>query len=258
MAEDYLGLLDVTTPPGSAFLSNADDVMRAIKRSAKQSFPNVTGAVTLTHSEINALPGTITNAQSALKSAVDPHGYTTIGGAALATVVPKGGIIMWAPSMGTIPTGWRLCDGGTYNGVVTPDLRSKFIFGEPTGFSGTRDVGESVTLAATGAHTHSGNTGSTTLTIAQMPAHDHRIEGSTNGAVATINEATAQGFGGIKSAGSGLGWYSVSGDGSDLMEDTGGGGGHTHTISSDGGHTHTATNILPRHYILAFICYVGA
>ena len=42
-------------------------------------------------------------------------------------VAPKGGIIMWSGSPSAVPSNWRLCDGGTYNGYETPDLRGRFI-----------------------------------------------------------------------------------------------------------------------------------
>jgi hypothetical protein len=43
-----------------------------------------------------------------------------------------------------------------------------------------------------------------------------------------------------------------------LLEGTGGGSGHDHDITAATGHTHTISGILPAHFILAFICYVGA
>ena len=65
--------------------------------------------------------------------------------------IPKGGIIMWSGS--SIPTGWSLCNGA--NG--TPDLRNKFIVGSGTTYS----IGAS------------GGSESVTLTVAQMPSHNH-------------------------------------------------------------------------------------
>ena len=47
-----------------------------------------------------------------------------------AAPIPKGGIIMWAGSLSNIPTGWRLCEGGSaVNGVSIPDLRERFVVG---------------------------------------------------------------------------------------------------------------------------------
>lgn len=67
--------------------------------------------------------------------------------------VPVGGIIMWSGS--TAPTGWALCNG--QNG--TPDLRDRFIVGSGSNYS----------IGATGG----ANT--VTLTVNQMPSHNHPI-----------------------------------------------------------------------------------
>ena len=41
--------------------------------------------------------------------------------------VPIGTIVAWGSS--EIPTGWAKCDGKVHNGIQTPDLSGKFIFG---------------------------------------------------------------------------------------------------------------------------------
>ena len=41
------------------------------------------------------------------------------------TSIPVGGIIMWSGTIASIPSNWRLCNGG--NG--TPDLRNRFVIG---------------------------------------------------------------------------------------------------------------------------------
>ena len=46
-----------------------------------------------------------------------------------AAPIPLGGIIMWSGAVNTIPNGWALCDGGTHNGISTPNLTDKFIRG---------------------------------------------------------------------------------------------------------------------------------
>lgn len=67
--------------------------------------------------------------------------------------LPAGVIVMWSGS--EAPTGWALCDGT--NG--TPDLRGRFILGS----SDEHELGETG-----GEETH-------TLTIDEMPKHDHAI-----------------------------------------------------------------------------------
>ena len=51
----YIDSLNSSNPTTTDGLSQADDHMRLIKSTIKASFPNVTGAVTLTHTEVNAL-----------------------------------------------------------------------------------------------------------------------------------------------------------------------------------------------------------
>lgn len=78
--------------------------------------------------------------------------------AALAGIVPIGGILMWSGS--SVPGGWALCDGS--NG--TPNLVNRFIMGSTTGGAGA-----------------TGGSSTTTLTEAQMPSHSHSFTTGTSG-----------------------------------------------------------------------------
>lgn len=82
--------------------------------------------------------------------------------------LPSGIITMWSGSLGSIPSGWKLCDGT--NG--TPNLSSRFIIG----------AGNTYSIGCTGGcadyvipnHTHSGSTTSSNGT------HNHSITGSSH------------------------------------------------------------------------------
>lgn len=75
-------------------------------------------------------------------------------------VIPVGIIVDWSGSVANIPAKWSLCDGT--NG--TPNLTDKFIVG----------AGGAYAVGATGGEaTH-------TLTIAEMPSHDHPTGASLN------------------------------------------------------------------------------
>jgi microcystin-dependent protein len=76
--------------------------------------------------------------------------------------IPIGGIIMWSGQIASIPDGWALCNGSQ----STPDLRGRFVMG--AGGSGYRGVG-----ATGGAET-------VTLTVGQLPAHNHNVSGNTS------------------------------------------------------------------------------
>lgn len=71
--------------------------------------------------------------------------------------VPSGAIMMWAGSIASIPSGYRLCDGTS----GAPDLRSRFILGyDPTNVN-NNTIGET------------GGNDTITLTVDQLPAHNH-------------------------------------------------------------------------------------
>ena len=163
--------------------------------------------------------------------------------------VPTGGIIAFSGTFGgagkrhPIPlggsnpdTGWVLCDGGSDGkGGTVPDLRGRMIMGAsdayPRGASGG---------AATHSHTLSGNVGATTLTVAQMPGHNHTlkiIQGSLGGGNWTIkNNLSTE--------------YAMS---MDYSAATGGSKSHTHSLSG----TATAKSSLPPYYALAYIMRVA-
>lgn len=72
---------------------------------------------------------------------------------AVGTTIPAGMISLWYGSIGSVPTGWYLCDGT--NG--TPDLRDRFVMG----------AGSTYAVGSTGGSS------SRTLTTTEMPSHTH-------------------------------------------------------------------------------------
>jgi hypothetical protein len=191
------------------------------------------------------------------------------GGGALVTStspgsLPLGGIIMWSGSIGLIPTGWALCDGGTHNAVLTPDLRNRFIVA----------AGNTYAVGATGGSTSPTYTASGSLT--------------TNSATTGLSVNSATTGISVNSAYTGLslgsyGPYTFDNSTSDFGGSTSNvyvntyissDPGHTHTINDPGhthsindpGHSHSITNFsgmtistpsnLPPYYALAYIMRV--
>jgi hypothetical protein len=94
---------------------------------------------------------------------------TTVG-----NYIPTGAIILWSGSIGSIPTGWALCDGT--NG--TPDLRNRFVIGAgstyavgASGGSATKNIsGTTGGPSATGGSGGSGASG-----VTQTHTHDFTV-----------------------------------------------------------------------------------
>ena len=77
--------------------------------------------------------------------------------------VPLGGIIIWSGAENAVPAGWALCNGQTSSGRTTPNLQGRFVVGS-TSWRGVGTTGGAETV---------------TLSVAQLPAHNHVVSGST-------------------------------------------------------------------------------
>jgi hypothetical protein len=152
----------------------------------------------------------------------------------LTELFPVGMIILWSGSVASIPAGWSLCNG--LNG--TPDLRDKFVVGAGSTYAvGATGGAVSGTTSAAGAHSHTGVTGSTALTVDQIPSHTHGIQ------ILSIGPAGASGG-------------TAVGNGAATSGATGGGLAHNHTISTQAAHTHTVAT-LPPYFALCYIMRTG-
>ena len=157
--------------------------------------------------------------------------------------VPVGGILAFSGTFGgdgnrfPIPLGedapdmhWCLCDGTTTNGLPVPDLRGRMI----------RGASDSVPAGSTGgsekhSHSLSGTVGETTLSVAQMPSHNH---GNVNILKTTSGNADYVYSGGYAH---------------DAMDKTGGSRSHTHALSGASGDADS----LPPYYALALIMRIA-
>ncbi len=142
-----------SNPTGSDGKAQGDDHLRLIKAVLQNSFPNLTGPMTMTQAQLNVLanPGILN--------------------------VP-GMVSLWWGTEATIPTGWKSCNGvGTIStGANVPDLRDRFVVGAGTTYA----------LGATGGsltHTHTVTTtvDNHVLTLAEIPAHTHASNAGTGG-----------------------------------------------------------------------------
>lgn len=189
----FINQLVATNPTGGDPKGQGDDHIRLLKSVLKTTFPNLTGAVTVTQAQLNAL-GT-------------PNLFVTTGM-----------IVMWSGNLSSLPPGWLLCNGsGTITGGLSvPDLRNRFIVG----------AGSTYAVRATGGtttHTHplTVSITPTALSIAQMPAHSHTFGQG--------HPFIGAGGGGLYSSGDDM-TNTVAANPS--TSTVGGGATHTHAVSS--------------------------
>jgi hypothetical protein len=105
--------------------------------------------------------------------------------ASVGTTIPTGVISLWYGAIGSVPTGWYLCDGS--NG--TPDLRDRFVVGAGSTYSVNATGGTADAIVVSHNHT-------ATSTVTD-PGHTH-----TPGSISTanINAGTSSG-GSVQSPG---------------------------------------------------------
>jgi len=143
--------------------------------------------------------------------------------------VPKGVIVMWSGSPDKLPAGWILCDGRQVKGIVTPDLKGRFIVGYDP-----QDSDYNNTLKPSGGEKRH------RLTVDEMPVHQH--QGTTN--EVSINFYRTSGIGGTH------GLAAAANRGTESKK-------HLHsfvTAAAGGGKDHENR---PPYYVLAYIMFVG-
>lgn len=154
--------------------------------------------------------------------------------------MPPGAIIDWYGNPASVPQGWAICNGT--NG--TPNLTGLVTVGHGTGYTNqTQGGGVTKTTSSDGSHTHTTNVNGAhthgitvdnhTLTLDEIPSHNHAFgyeRGTSRGSpdnppgIAVQSQTTQP----------------------DTLTDTvGGGSPHNHTASSvsNGNHTHTVNSI---------------
>lgn len=142
---------------------------------------------------------------------------------ATGATIPAGLISMWSGSIGSIPSGWYLCDGS--NG--TPNLTDRFV------------IGAGSTYAVNGT----GGISSITLTTNNMPAHTHIAtvtDPTHNHNYTSASPAGSQGF-------SGAGFGSLVNNATTTSASTG------ITVSNASTGSGTSFSVLNPYYALAFI-----
>jgi hypothetical protein len=145
---------------------------------------------------------------------------------AVGTTIPTGVITLWYGAIGSVPTGWYLCDGS--NG--TPDLRNKFVVGAGSTYSVAATGGSADAIVVT--HTH---TATSTSTVTD-PGHLHTDNGAQLPFGTTSGPDSGQQWNGSHNTGSATTGITVA----------------TSTTNANAGTSGTNAN-LPPYYALAYI-----
>jgi microcystin-dependent protein len=165
------------------------------------------------------------------KEGVTIPGNLTVSGTFTSNYLPKGSIVAY--NQGSAPPGWTLCDGTQ----GTPDLRGRFILGN----GGSRGIN-----SRGGAET-------VTLTVNQMPSHNHNVNGTTSkNGHHTHNSHIYKGFGG-DCRNCSHNFQPLGG--SDGHVETLGAGEHHHSFNVNSAHAggNAAHNNMPPFYVLTYI-----
>jgi hypothetical protein len=93
------------------------------------------------------------------------YGIPTANAVASPTVIPTGLISLWSGSIGSIPSGWVLCDGNN----STPNLTDRFIVGAGNSYAVAGQGGSADSIVV--SHTHT----ATSTTTATDSGHTHGI-----------------------------------------------------------------------------------
>ena len=149
----------ITVPTSTSMLVRCDGTNIVDQTNYISGALAVGGTMTLSGNPASAL-------QAATKQYVD---------AAVAGGVPAGAIVLWNGSVGSIPSGWYLCNGS--NG--TPDLRDRFVVGAGSTYSVNATGGSADSVVV--SHSHSAGVSD--------PQHSHQT-----GVIPTGDEASGYGL----------------------------------------------------------------
>jgi microcystin-dependent protein len=236
----YINGLVPANPLGSDAIAFADDHIRLIKTTLKNTFPNLSGAVNWNQAQINSM-------------------------------MPIGGIIMWSGA--SIPAGWALCNGQTVarsdlaGNITTPNLFDRFVIGAGNSYGVNTAGGNafiSLNTSQLPAHNHpvfidgvGDHAHHVSANTSANGDHAHNLQnlgsvqaGSDNGG-ANVSVSTGYSSGRFQSPTVNAGLH-VHG----IETDTWGAGNHNHTAHSDNVGSNAAIDIRNPFFALYYIMKV--
>lgn len=114
----YINGLNPSYPTGGDLISAGDDHLRLLKQTIKNTFPNLTGAVTVTHGELNTLAGVSGNVQGQLNA------KSAVGHTHSETEIADGNLFARVGSTEVISGSWNFTTRPSVNGNGVLDSES--------------------------------------------------------------------------------------------------------------------------------------
>lgn len=233
------------THPGSVVVGDSTDVDKN-SSGDNQFFISAAGGVGINVAPAAGSTLTVSGKLKAGSAEFDSMNVANLSATSVSGfgTVPLGGIIFWSGAENAVPAGWALCNGQSVNGRTTPNLRGRFVIGASDG----RGVGGV------------GGAESVTLTVNQIPAHNHNVSGST-----TTNGDHSHGYDDVyfSECCPNNGWLGSGDSDRDngpktTGRNTANAGAHSHTFNVTSGSTGggQAVSIMPPFYALAYIMRV--
>jgi len=178
----YIDSLNSSNPTAGDAVSEGDDHLRLIKSTVKATFPNLSGAVTSTQAELNLLDGVTANTTELNYVDITTLGTVQASKAVTADANKDVTAIRNLTITGALSAGSGLVTmsdiypvGSIYiNAAVTTNPATLLGFGTWVAFgSGRMMVGYNAADSDFDALQETGGAKTHTLTIAEMPSHNH-------------------------------------------------------------------------------------
>ena len=135
----------------------------------------VTGTTTLTGA-LGASTGSFSGTFTAPTASFGTNTTQLATTAFVTAAIPAGVIVMWSGSVGSIPSGWLLCNGSS----GTPDLRDRFVVGAGSSYAvGATGGATTVTLGTTNLPSHTHSLSASGTTSGQSVGHTHTFSDTT-------------------------------------------------------------------------------
>lgn len=160
----YISDLVATNPTSSDNVSQGDDHLRLIKSAIKATFPNITGAVTSTQSEIDATPTLLVDSGTTTRVAATTTGATVTGALDVTSDITIGGNITLAGTGLTLGTH----TAGDYVEGITAGTGVSVVGSGAEGATPTISIGQSVGTGDTVTFGEVRSTGNVTAYYSDM------------------------------------------------------------------------------------------